>query len=109
MNVRAAGTPRSPDTPRQSVRVARVAELLDCTEGEVRGLIDRGEIEAHGFGIRGVRVFLDSVAEYQALRARAPKDEKGPKAPRVRTKKAVQTPSLRAALADARALGIIPK
>jgi excisionase family DNA binding protein len=58
---------------RASARVSRVAELLDCDESDVRRLIDRGELEAHGLGKRGVRVYLDSVIDYQAGRARKPK------------------------------------
>lgn len=56
--------------PRASARVTTVAEMLDCEEGQIRRLIDAGEIQAHCLGRRGVRVYLDSVAEYQARSAR---------------------------------------
>jgi hypothetical protein len=56
--------------PRPSARIARVAELLDCDESQVRRLIDKGALDAHGLGKRGLRVFLDSVADYQAGRRR---------------------------------------
>ncbi|HEX4027483.1 MAG TPA: helix-turn-helix domain-containing protein, partial [Rhizomicrobium sp.] len=58
---------------RPSARVSRVADLLDCDESEVRRLIDGGELQAHGLGKRGVRVFLDSVAAYQAVKHRITK------------------------------------
>lgn len=58
---------------RPVARVARVMELLDCEESDVRRLIDSGDLEAHGIGRRGVRVYLDSVADYQASKSRAPK------------------------------------
>lgn len=70
MNVRAHIATDPAVTPRPSARVARVAELLDCDERKVRRLIDLGELEAHGLGIRGLRVFLDSIADYQAGRPR---------------------------------------
>lgn len=70
MTLRAALAPDQAAFVRQSVRVARVAELLDCADSDVRRLIDRGELEAHGIGKRGVRVYLDSVGDYQARRRR---------------------------------------
>jgi excisionase family DNA binding protein len=54
-------------------------ELLDVDESTVRRLIDRGEIEAHGVGKRGIRIFLDSVADYQdarAIPAKSPVDKR---------------------------------
>ncbi len=70
MNPRPAFPIDPASAPRPSARVARVAELLDCDEKKVRRLIDRGDLQAHGLGDRGLRVFLDSVADYQAGRAR---------------------------------------
>ena len=58
---------------RSSARVARVAAIMDCDESHVRRLIDVGELQAHGLGKRGVRVFLDSVADYQAAKHRITK------------------------------------
>ena len=58
---------------RPSARVSRVADLLDCDESDVRRLLDVGELQAHGLGKRGVRVFLDSVADYQAIKHRKAK------------------------------------
>src|SRR5690242_18406488 len=50
---------------RPSARVATVARLLECDPGDIRRLIAVGQLEAHGKGKRGVRVFLDSVQAYQ--------------------------------------------
>jgi hypothetical protein len=58
--------------PRPSARVKRVAELLDMDESQVRRAVDAGEMEAHGHGKRGLRIYLDSVADYQNRRNRAP-------------------------------------
>jgi hypothetical protein len=61
---------------RPSARVARVAEILDCDERDVRRMIEEGDLEAHGKGKRGVRVFLDSVSDYQASRILAVKGKR---------------------------------
>jgi len=51
--------------PRQSARVRRVSQLLDCDESQVRRLVADGELEGHRVGKRGIRIFLASVLEYQ--------------------------------------------
>jgi excisionase family DNA binding protein len=90
---------------RLSVRVKHVAAILDCDQSQVRRLVDRGELEAHRIGKRGVRIYLDSVDDYRARgvikAARAPQMPHKPlisKATRIATA---------AALADLRADGII--
>jgi excisionase family DNA binding protein len=45
--------------------VATVAQLLDCHPTDVRRLVHSGELQTHRKGVRGVRVFLDSVQAYQ--------------------------------------------
>jgi excisionase family DNA binding protein len=68
---------------RPSARVSRVMELLDVDESTVRRLIDQGEIEAHSIGKRGIRIFLDSVADYQAAKekpAKSPVDKRNVRA-----------------------------
>jgi excisionase family DNA binding protein len=50
---------------RASGRIKRIAALLDCDESQVRRLISAGELEAHGIGRRGVRVYLDSLEAYR--------------------------------------------
>ena len=62
---------------RLSIRIHRVCEILDCEPTQVSRLIGQGELEAHGFGIRGVRVYLDSVEAYRARRQIAPKTAAG--------------------------------
>lgn len=51
---------------RPSARVGTVAKLLDVDGSQIRRLIADGKLEHHRIGKRGVRVFLDSVAEYQS-------------------------------------------
>lgn len=53
------------DAPRPSERVSVIAEMMGCDVTVVRRLISSGELETHGIGKRGVRVFLDSVRAYQ--------------------------------------------
>lgn len=53
------------DTPRESRRVKTVALLLELDESQVRRLIEDRELETHGIGKRGVRIYLDSVLAYQ--------------------------------------------
>jgi hypothetical protein len=56
-------------SPRPSARIGKVAELLDCDPSDVRRMLRTGELEGHCKGIRGKRVYLDSVAAYQDARA----------------------------------------
>ena len=65
--------PMTSAAERLSVRIHRVCEILDCEPTQVSRLIGQGELEAHGFGIRGVRVYLDSVEAYRQRRQIAPK------------------------------------
>jgi len=92
--------------PRPSAKVATVAEMLGCDPGDVRRLIRAGEIEAHGIGERGVRVFLDSVRAYQDRRAKplaphAPAHIHKPKAPA-----ATSSARFRAMMAGLKAKGL---
>jgi excisionase family DNA binding protein len=90
---------------RPSARVIRVMELLDVDESTVRRLIDRGEIEAHGVGKRGIRVYLDSVRDYQDARAIPPKGGK----PKLKAQRSdVARAAHRGAEAALRKSGIIP-
>lgn len=50
---------------RKSAKIATVAELMECTVSDIYKLVRNGELECHGKGLRGVRIFLDSVARYQ--------------------------------------------
>ena len=90
---------------RQSARVATVAGLLDCHPGDVRRLVDAGELEAHGKGVRGVRVYLDSVTDYQERRARPAKaNQQVIHKPKARA--AASTAAFRAAMAGLQAKGL---
>ena len=55
---------------RQSRRVRTVALALDVDESQIRRLIGAGELEAHRVGKRGIRIYLDSVEEYQLKNSR---------------------------------------
>jgi excisionase family DNA binding protein len=54
---------------RPSARVSKIAELLDCDESQVRRLVRSGQLQSHRIGKRGLRIYLDSVVEYQEWRA----------------------------------------
>lgn len=93
-------------TPRPSAKVATVAELLDCHPGDVRRLVDRGELEAHGKGVRGVRVYLDSVRDYQDRHVRPAKHGQGRVIHKSKPKAPASTASYRAAMAGLLAKGL---
>lgn len=76
MTVRATFTDAEAASPRPSARVARVAEMLDCDPSDVRRMLRTGELQGHGKGIRGKRVYLDSVAAYQDARTIVPETPK---------------------------------
>lgn len=84
--------------------------MLDADESQIRRLVDAGELEAHIIGKRGIRIYLDSVEDYQARQARAARPraaapEEG--APRRRRSATASTAAHRAALARLRAEGIM--
>lgn len=51
---------------RPQASVKKVASYLDYSDRYVRDLINRGELETNGRRGRGLRIYLDSVAAYQA-------------------------------------------
>jgi excisionase family DNA binding protein len=71
-NPRLTRLPSAQAGERLSARVARVAAILDCDKSQVYRLINTGELEAHGLGRRGVRVYLDSVDAYRERQAKVP-------------------------------------
>jgi hypothetical protein len=91
---------------RPAARVATVAGLLDCHPGDVRRLVDDGELEAHGKGVRGIRVYLDSVRDYQDRRARPAKARQGQVIHKSKAKSAASTAAFRAAMAGLQAKGL---
>lgn len=90
---------------RPSVRLERVMQILDADERSVRRLIDRGELQAHGIGKRGVRIYLDSVLAYQESRAITPKEPQRNIQAKRKTVAQIRRSASRAAL---RASGILP-
>lgn len=94
------------DAPRPSARVARVAAILDCDPSDVRRMLRAGELEGHGKGIRGKRVYLDSVAAYQRARDIEPQRKNGHEIRRKRV--AVSKARTARSLAILRQAGIIP-
>jgi hypothetical protein len=87
--------------------VARVAEILDCAERDVRRMIEDGDLEAHGKGKRGVRVFLDSVSDYQASRLLAVKGKRKLAKPETKRIHASGAAHL-SAIAELRKSGLLP-
>ena len=57
---------------RPSARVRTIAKLMEEDEGEIRRMVARGELEAHRKGKRGIRIYLDSVADFQQRRQMVP-------------------------------------
>jgi excisionase family DNA binding protein len=95
-------------SPRPSARVATVAELLDCDETTIRRMIQKGQLQAHGTGKRGIRVYLDSVTAYQEARpvaaSRAEADRKRIRAQRSSVGRAAHAD----AIAQLQKSGILP-
>lgn len=93
--------------PRPSAKVTTVAELLDCDPGDVRRLVKTGDIEAHGKGKRGVRVYLDSVRAYQDLQRKVPTAERKTVIHKPKHRSSASTASFRAAMAGLAAKGLL--
>lgn len=85
---------------RRSVRPLTAAGLLDCDRSRVYKLIKAGDLETHGLGKRGVRIYVDSI---EAYRARKP----GAKAPAVPEKPKTLGPEYYETCARLRALGLL--
>jgi hypothetical protein len=77
-------------------------------ESQVRALIDAGELEAHGIGKRGIRVYVDSIRTYQERYARRPKREPGKKIAIVRARRQSAATAHQRAMNELRREGIIP-
>lgn len=94
---------------RPSARVCTVARQLDEDPSQIRRMLKEGRLEGHKTGIRGVRVFLDSVERLQrerAIKAQKPAQD-GPAAdppPRSRASQAAH----RQAVTHLQALGLVP-
>jgi excisionase family DNA binding protein len=94
-------TPR----PRQSVKVATVAAMLECDDSTVRRLVRDGQLQAHRTGKRGIRVYLDGVATYQAAHDVIPLPRNGRE---IRAKRAQRTRAkTTASMAVLRDLGLV--
>lgn len=91
---------------RPSAKVGTIAGLLDCHPCDIRRLVDAGELQAHTKGTRGVRVFLDSVAEYQERQARAPRLNRKAGAVHPQRKPPSPTVAFRTAMAGLKAKGL---
>ncbi len=98
--------PTSFETLRESRRVSTVAKMLDADESQVRRLVAAGELEIHRIGRRGIRIYLDSVAAYQARTAQAikPVGKASVGAPERRKASAA---ALKSAIAELRQAGVI--
>jgi excisionase family DNA binding protein len=89
---------------RESARVATVAHLLDCDQSTVRRMVASGSFETHQVGKRGIRIFLDSVAEYQAAKSKLATPRMDNPQVRARAPRAAHA----TALAALRESGILP-
>lgn len=93
--------------PRPSAKVATVAEMLDCDQGDVRRLVKAGEIEAHGKGKRGIRVFLDSVRGYQDRQTKAATGSRQGLIHKPKARAQASSARFRAAMAGLSAKGLV--
>ena len=91
---------------RPSARVARVAALLDMHDSDIRRMVKKGELEAHGKGVRGMRVYLDSVRDFQKRRDRREGDRSDLVTQKPRIKTQVHRAAFQEAMAGLRAKGL---
>src|SRR5262245_48136763 len=95
--------------PRPCATVKAVAAILAVDQSQVRRLVQTGELEAHTVGKRGVRIFLDSLVDYQQRKTRQPiRGAAGAPKPKIRRNPA-STAAHRQALAVLRANGCLPE
>jgi hypothetical protein len=101
-------TPSAIDPPviRPSARVATVAAALDCHPCDVRRLVAAGDLEAHGKGVRGIRVYWDSVADYQTRKALPARGGAAQVIHRPKARAPASTAAYRAAMAGLQAKGL---
>jgi len=95
---------------RESARVARVAAILDESPSQIRRMLARGDLEGHRTGKRGVRIYLDSVADWQAGHALG-KPQKAVQKPDGKAKAPMSRATRAAhghAMASLQALGLVP-
>jgi len=91
--------------PRESRKVKTVCAMLEADESQVRRLVDEGKLEAHGLGKRGMRIYLDSVADYQAMKARQARRQAQPE-PVEKARRRVHLAAAHAAAERLRARGL---
>jgi hypothetical protein len=102
----------APDTAaaagiRPSARVRTIATLMEEDESEIRRMVARGELEAHRKGKRGIRIYLDSVADFQRRRELVPIRSHSAHCPNTRASRPVNRAAYRAAMASLRKDGIV--
>jgi excisionase family DNA binding protein len=61
-----------PDAPRRAIPVRQAAAILGADESYIRELVRAGDLQAYRRGKRSIRVFEDSLADYQARAAILP-------------------------------------
>ena len=88
--------------PRSAAKVKTVAALLDADPAIVRRLVNKGELESFTIGKRGVRIYLDSVADYQQRQAR----QTPPRAAERQQRRQVSRAAAREAIEGLRKLGV---
>lgn len=93
-------------TVRPSTTVAEVARMLTCHPDEIRKMLRRGELEGHRKGIRGVRIFLDSVVAYQQFNSLY-HSEKPKQIRNKRHRLSMSNAAFREAMERAKKLGIV--
>jgi len=85
-----------------------VAEALSTTQSHVRQLVARGDLESFTIGKRSVRIYWDSVADYQDRNTRPGPVKTESLKPRAKPS-AASTAAARAAYATLQAAGILKK
>lgn len=51
---------------RPAIRPAKAAAILDMDRSQIYRMVRKGDLEAHGIGTRGVRIYVDSIERYRS-------------------------------------------
>lgn len=97
---------RQEATLRPSARVRTVAKMLEWDQSQVRRAVESGALEAYRVGKRGVRIFIDSVRDYQEGKRIAPVAAKLSPAQSSNSTR-ISSRAHRSAMAELRARGIV--
>ena len=94
------------EMPRTSMTVSQVCTILAASRSEVYRLIHSGALEAYRLGTKSIRVPADAVTDFQSRQRVTPIGERVRPAAKHDSRQGASTASYRAAMIEAKRLGI---